>query len=178
MLKVNGVENTKDIVYGPLCFQRGVDEEGEPIYLAFYAAPVWSMEEFDKLCPFPENTNLYYNSEGKKEKDYECSAWKDTENEYWRQRWGYILLKSLEPSHVEIDGVSLDNPKTWGSVESILMDELAPYEWGQLKGLVDGANSLDERKLDANAATFIERQMAKNSSQENSSDSASAENSE
>lgn len=172
MLKVNGVENVKDIQYGPLCFKRGDD------FLAFYAVPVWTMEEFDKLCPFPENTNYYYGPDGKKMKDYECSAWKDTESEYWRQRWGYVVLKSLEPSKLEIDGITIDDPKTWGSVESTLKAELTEYEFQRLMGLVDEANALDQRKLEANAATFTARQMAKNTLQENSSSSASAETSE
>jgi len=54
MIKVNGVENTKDIMYGPLCFPRGDD------FLAFYAVPVCDMDECDKLLPFPKNTNHYF----------------------------------------------------------------------------------------------------------------------
>jgi hypothetical protein len=172
MLKVNGVENVKEITYGPLCFPRGDD------FLAFIAQPVWSMDEFDKLVPFPKNTNVFFNSEGKKVEDYECSAWKDTEAEYWRVRWGYIVLKTLEPSNMEIDGVTLDDPKTWGSVESILAGELNPQEFNRLMAMVDEANALDARKLEANKATFIERQTAKNSLQGNSSGSASAKDSE
>jgi len=171
MLRVNGVENVKDIMYGPLCFKRGDD------FLAFYATPVWSKEEFDKLCPFPENTNYFFTDKGK-QKDYECSAWKETEAEYWRKRWGWTVLKTLEPSNLEIEGVDIENPNTWANVEPILRSELAEHEFNRVMAMVDEANALDQRKLDANAATFMERQTAKNSLPENSSSSASAETSE
>jgi len=171
MLKVNGVENVKDITYGPLCFKRGDD------FLAFIAAPIWSMEEFDKILPYPDNQNVYFDASGKKVKDYECSAWKATETEYWRKRWGYVILKTLEPSNMEIDGVSLSDPKTWGKVESILKSELTEYEFQRLATLVEEANALDQRKLDANAATFMERQAAKNSLPESSPSSKLAEDS-
>jgi hypothetical protein len=172
MLRVNGVENVKDISYGPLCFKRGDD------FLTFTAVPVWSMEDFDRLNPVPENDNYFFGPDGKKTKDYDCSAWKDTEAEYWRRRWGYVILKSLEPSKIEIDGISIDDPATWGNVESALKSELTEYEFQHLMGLVDEANALDQRKLDANVATFMERQTAKNSLPENSSSSASAATSE
>lgn len=149
-MKVNGQEATKEVVFGPLCFKRGPKQ-----FLTFYAQPVWSYSEFDQLCPAPENKNVIFTRDGK-QTDHNAPAHKHALKEHGVRRWGYYILKSLEPSHIEWDTVDLEDPKTWGLVEQELRDNLAHFEYQQLMALVDEANALDADKLAENAATFFQ----------------------
>lgn len=155
-MRVGGVENIRDVVYGPLVFSRGKDAAGEEILLGFYAQPVWDLKDFEKACPIPE-CNQYVFTKGGKEKDYDHPAYKAELTEHDKKRWGYYVLKALEPSDIEDFPASLDDPKTWASVETELKKELSLYEFNQLMKLVDEANSIDSRKLDANMQTFLQR---------------------
>ena len=155
-MRVGGVENVRDVVYGPLVFSRGRDSAGEEILLAFYAKPVWDLNEFDEQCPLPECEQYQFTKDGKK-KDYDHPVYKDQLAEHDKKRWGYYTLKSLQPSDLELETASLDDPETWGNVESELRSELNLYEFAKLMRLVDEANSLDTRKLDANMETFLQR---------------------
>lgn len=159
-MKVGGVENSKGAVYGPIVFNRG------DAFLAFFAQPVWDYDEFDALCPMPKNRYVRFTKEGK-ETDPDNPAFKEEMVEYNRKRWGYTILKSLEPSELEMDGISLADPNTWASVESVLRQELAVFEFTQVMSLIDQANALDEDKLAANVETFFQRRAAAEESSEN-----------
>jgi hypothetical protein len=156
-MKVGGVENVKDVKYGPVVFSRGKGPDGEERLLAFYAQPVWTMDEFEKKCSPPECDYYYFEKDGKK-KDYEHPEYLQKVAEHDRKRWGYYTLKSLEPSNLELEKASLGDPSTWGNVEAELKSELNQYEFVQLMNLVNSANSLDSRKLEANLETFLQRQ--------------------
>jgi hypothetical protein len=156
-MRINGVstEKTKAIFPAPgkpLAFKRGEE------FLAFYATPVWNMDEFHQLCPPPENEHYRF-EKGGKVKDPEAPAYLEQLAIYARKRWGYLVLKSLEPSKIEWDGVSLDDPNTWVNVEEELKKHLAFYEFAKLMELVDEANALDQEKLEGNAESFF-RQMS------------------
>lgn len=150
-MKVNGVSADKSsALFGPLVFKRGEE------FLAFYAQPVWDLDEFRASCPEPENTYTRFTKNGK-EADPNAPAYQEALTEYYRKRWGYVVLKSLEPSNIEWEGVSLSDPGTWGEVERELKSNLALYEFAKLMQLVDEANAIDDDKLEENAETFFQR---------------------
>jgi len=133
----------------PLTFRRGND------YLAFFAQPVWDFDEFSALCPLPENTHYRF-EKGGKVKDPDAPAYREALKDYARKRWGYLVLKSLEPSRIEWNTVDPDDPETWGNVEHDLRSILSHYEVAALLHLVDEANALDAEKLEDNAKSFFQ----------------------
>lgn len=154
-MKINGVSTDKSSAIfpapdKPLTFRRGNQ------FLAFYAQPVWDMDEFNELCPMPENTHFRF-EKGGKVKDPDAPAYRAALAEYSRKRWGYVVLKSLEPSNIEWDGVSLDDPSTWLNVEEELKKVLAVYEFARVMELVDEANAIDDAKLEENAKSFFQK---------------------
>lgn len=156
-MKINGVSADKSTAIfpapgKPLTFKRGEN------FLAFYAQPVWNMDEFNALCPPPENTNYRF-EKGGKVKDPDAPQWREKLADYSRKRWGYVVLKSLEPSNIEWEKVSLDDPKTWLYVEEELKEHLAVYEFAKVMELVDEANAIDEAKLEANAESFFQQSL-------------------
>lgn len=172
-MKVNGVEaKREDAVYGPVSFQRGIDEDGNPVYLDFLAVPLWDRKEFDELCPAPTPPVKGYKPDGSKTYDEEAPdhlAKKRARSAKW---WGYLVLTSLAPSNIEWESVSIDDPDTWDKVE----DELGPpngilsyYEFGKVMDLVNQANALDQAKLEANLQSFWQRR-AGSAQQSNSQD--------
>lgn len=149
-MKVGGVENDKSVVFGPVTFSRGKNK-----FLAFYAQPVWDLDEFNRLCPPPVNKNYVF-TKGGKQLDSEAPAYLHDLQEYYRRRWGYVVLKSLEPSQIEWGTVNVSDPSTWGLVQSELQKELSVYEFAKVMNLVDEANALDETKLEENAKSFFQ----------------------
>lgn len=159
-MKINGQSTKANAIFPepgkPLTFRRG---DG---FIAFYAQPVWDLEEFDALMPPPVNTKYRYTKNGK-ELDPNAPEYKEALANYVTARWGYVVLKSLEPSKelgVEWENVSLDDPATWPNVEAELKEALGVYEFAKVMQLVDEANAIDSAKLEANAESFFQRQSA------------------
>ena len=138
-------------MFGPLTFKRG------DTFLTFYAQPVWNLDEFNQAVKRPVNEFVRFNSQGKKEADPDAPAYREELIEYGRKRWGYLVLKSLEPSNIEFEKVSLSDPSTWPLVEQELKENLGIYEFAKVMSLVDEANALDEEKLEENAKSFFQR---------------------
>jgi hypothetical protein len=160
-MKVNGESTKANALFPaqgkPLTFKRGNG------FIGFYAQPVWDMEEFDELYPKPVNKKIRFNKNapGGKEADPNSPEHKEALAEYARARWGYVVLKSLEPSKelgVEWEAVSLTDPKTWVDVEKELKESLGIYEFAKVMQLVDEANAIDDAKLEANAESFFRGQ--------------------
>lgn len=149
-MKVNGVTNDKDVKFGPVVFKRGPNK-----FLTFYAQPVWSMDEFNSICPAPVNRFYVFTTAGK-QLDDQAPAYLEELKEFYRRRWGYVMMKSLEPSKIEWGKVNPSDPKTWGFVEEELRGELSVYEFAKVAKLVDEANALDEDKLEENAKSFFQ----------------------
>lgn len=169
-MKVNGVTVDKSTaLFGPLTFKRG------DAFLAFYAQPVWDLEEFHALCPYPENTYTRFTKNGK-EPDPDAPAWRELVSRYQRKRWGYVVLKSLEPSKIEWEGVSIEDPSTWDKVEAELSSNLGLYEFAKVMQLVDEANAIDDAKLEENAQSFF--LMLQKADTEKNSQAAEAESSD
>lgn len=149
-MKVNGVSNDKNVKFGPVVFKRGANK-----FLTFYAQPVWSMDEFNAVCPPPVNRSYIFTKNGK-ELDDNAPAYLEELKQFYRKRWGYVMLKSLEPSKIEWGKVNPSDPKTWSMVEEELREELSIYEFAKVAKLVDEANALDEEKLEENAKSFFQ----------------------
>lgn len=153
-MKINGVTPDKaTAIYPapnkPLTFKRGDS------FLAFYAQPVWSFRDFHAMCPVPENTHYRF-EKGGKTKDPDHPAYLEQLALYGRKRWGYMVLKTLEPSNIEWDTVSLSDPNTWLNVEDELRAVLSFYEFAKVIELVETANALDDDKLEENAQSFFQ----------------------
>ena len=175
-MKSNGKSLRENAIFGPLCFKR----KGELI--TFFAQPVWDYREFEELCPVPENkaTAFVRNERGKvvKQVDPDSQEHKMALQGREEQRFGYYLMKSLEPSFkpegdLEWEKVDPKNPLTWGLAEQELRDSLSFYEFTNVLALVDEANALDNAKLEENAESFFLRQA-----NEAISDARKAESSE
>lgn len=117
-------------------------------------AEATNLDEFDVLCPEPKPP-------GKLTKD----GWiPDVDNENYRQtinnhnekRIAYLVIKSLEPSEIEWDTVSIDNPKTWiNYVQDFKNAGLTTIEINRIVKCVMQANSLDEDKLEQARKVFL-----------------------
>lgn len=171
-MRVRGVDTKPlDLKYGPEVFQRG-DEE-----LVFYAQPVWSFDEFEALVPFPENDTYVFTPKGK-EKDWDSPSWKQKQDDYNRKRWGWFVLKALEPSEIEWSKVSLDDPDTFVYVEDELRESLLPVEFTRVMNLAEQASSLDARKLEENRESFLRRQARRTEDGTQSGEATSTSSSE
>lgn len=177
-----GEKSTNDCSdFGPLVFRRGPNS-----FLAFYAQPVWDLDEFYAVCPEPVNKAVVFTPEGKKP-DPESTVYRDDMAEFYAKRWGFTILRTLVNSVAIVDGeeaplqwetAKLDDPETWAGVEKELSDSLSVYEFGRVLTLVQEANALDEEKLEENAASFFQlraecaqKSKSLNSGKKNTSDS-------
>jgi hypothetical protein len=156
-MTVGGVENIKETAHTkPYVIARGTLPNGEPRLLAFIAQPIWSFQDFRDRCPVPElpATCVKFTSKGKVA-DNRHPEYIALLVEHGRQQWGYTILKSLEPSQIVFDGISLADPTTWGGVETALKEELGHYAFARVMRLVDEAQGIDEDKLEENRQTFF-----------------------
>ncbi len=150
-MRVDGEElNNEDAVYGPFVIRRGDKLHG------FYTRPVWTMDGFDEMVPEPEPLpgETVFTKNGKKP-DFDHPEFKARLAKYSRQRWGYFVLYSLEPSNVEFDGVDIGDPESLDKVEEAIKASLGHYEYAGLMRLVDEANSIDKLKMEANRKSFL-----------------------
>jgi hypothetical protein len=112
------------------------------------------MDEFYKLCPEPVPPALL-TKEGKKP-DLKDTGYLQQEAEHRKRRWGYIVVKSLEPSEVEWDTVKLDNPASWANWDDDLKaNGFTAAERNRVFSLCLEANSLDERKIQQARELFL-----------------------
>lgn len=118
------------------------------------ARAVSDMGEFEKLVPEPK-------APGKLTKDgmvpqNDDPTYRQKLEHYTSQRFAYMVLCSLEPSEIEWEKVSLDNPKTWLLWDKELKEAgLAEVEINRIIMCVMQANSLDEAKLKEARELFL-----------------------
>jgi hypothetical protein len=119
---------------------------GEPI--VFIARGLPDLDDFEKLCPEPQPP-------GKLTKDGwvpnpDDKGYKAIVAAYHKKRLAYMVIKSLEPTEIEWDHVSLDNPATWTNWDKELKAEgLTQVEVNRVIQIVLEANCLSEDKLKA-----------------------------
>lgn len=115
------------------------------------------MEGFNALCPMPEPP-------GKLTKegfvpDPDAPGYSDILANYTKQRLGYMVVHSLEPSNVEWDTVRADNPKTWTRWDAELRKAgLTQVEVNRILQLVIETNSLSEDRLREARDAFLRGQ--------------------
>jgi hypothetical protein len=136
--------------------------EGE---IVFRARAVVSMDEFEALVPIPKAPGVLTKDGMVPQLDDETYLQKM--DRYNTQRFAYICVKSLIPSDIEWEEVTLDNPKTWTKWEKELSDAgLSDVEVNRVARCVMQANALDEGKLQEARELFLrgEAEVAKRSS--------------
>jgi hypothetical protein len=130
------------------------------------ARAIPDMDHFNEVCPAPKPP-------GGLTKDGFVPNLKDDTytkrlEQHNLQRIGYMVVKSIEPSKIEWERVSLDNPKTWLEWEEELKESgFTTMEQNLILGLVMEVNNLNEAKLNEARASFLRGQ------EQEQSDSAS-----
>jgi hypothetical protein len=161
-MKFNGVSTAEDAYYGPVSFDRR-GPNGEERLITFIAKPVPSFDDFNARCPEPESDQVVFakNAEGKitKQADTDSDSYREKLVRHGRQRWGYLILKSLEESPgLEWEKCSLEDPESWDKADDELREALRHFEYPEVRRIIEEANSLDAAKLEANLATFFQQQ--------------------
>ena len=114
--------------------------------IVFRAIGLRDLEEFNKVCPQPQPP-------GKRTREgfipnMNDPTYQQVMTEWGKKRFGYMLVKSLEPSEIEWDTVNLADPRTWLQWEDELRDSgLTQIEVNRVATLVLEANALDDEKL-------------------------------
>jgi hypothetical protein len=126
--------------------------------IVFRARGVQDYDEFDALCPEPKPPGILKPKEGWVPNPDE-PGYKDMMKTYGLKRMGWLVIKSLEPSNVEWDEVSLDNPSTWTNwQDEFLANGFTLVECNRIQHLTFEANCLDEAKLEKAREAFLRGQ--------------------
>ena len=116
-------------------------------------------EEFDKLVPMPVAPNVR-TKDGSKP-DHKDKNYKKAVEIRDNQRFAFMVIKSLEPSEIEWEKVSLEQPNTWIKWKEELMDAgISEIETNRIVNAVMSANSLDEAKIEEARKNFLHGQGA------------------
>lgn len=127
--------------------------------IVFRAIGLRDMDEFNKVCPQPQPP-------GKRTRDgfvpnTNDPTYQQVLTEWGKKRFGYMLVKSLEPTEIEWDTVSLSDPRTWTHWEEDLRNGgLSQIEVNRVAALVLEANALDDEKLSKAREVFLHGQEA------------------
>ena len=123
--------------------------------IVFKARGLPDMDEFNKLSPEPA-APCRKMADGTASADDKDPGDPAQTVQHTRQRWAYLVVKSLEPSQIEWDTVKLDEPATWTNWEADLKaNGFTGVECNRIFGLMLSANSLDERKIKAARESFL-----------------------
>jgi len=168
-MKINGktFSNVRAIA-GPYPIERIID--GKKTVFGIYAQPVWSYDEFNRLYPRPQPPvgGWSPSSGGKKSDEKNPQYLQDLDN-WTLAREGWSIMKSLEPSNIELDDVDMKDPRTW----HLIVDRLqggedgstgmfSYFEYNAIIGLMDEACGIDKEKVAVNRESFLSEQQAQN----------------
>ena len=147
-MKIGGVE-----VRGPseevLVLPRPMGED-----IVFRAKACMDIDEFDKIVPEPKPTARL--EKGGWKENFDDPAYQEAVKKHGQLRFAYMILKTLEPSEIEWSTVKMDQPSTWLSWETELIDAgLSRTEVNRVINCVSAANSLDDAKLEAARESFL-----------------------
>jgi len=146
-MKINGVE-----VSGPNEEFLVLPRSGGNI--VFRARAIRSFEEFDALVPPPKAPGIRTKAGFTlNEKD---PTYREQREYYDKQRYAYMVLKSLEPSEIEWTRVKIDVPGTWVDWKDEFQEAgFNEFEINRIQQVVSQANSLDEGKLEEARKNFL-----------------------
>lgn len=123
------------------------------------ARAVLDMDEFTNSCPLPKAPGMLTKDGFKSNTD--APAYREQLNLHSNLRFAFIALKSLEPSNIEWDTVTMDKPNTWANWEVDLRAAgFSGVEVQRITVLIMQANSLDEGKLKSAREAFLLGQAA------------------
>jgi len=151
-MKIGGIDPSTLCNEVLLVLPRGEQE------LVFRARGLKDMDVFNAKCPQPKPP-------GKLTRDGYVSIDDDPTylavlDKWSKQRLGYIMFHSLEPSNIEWDTVDEDDPRTWPNWEKDLREGgLSEIECTRILNLVTEANALDEAKLIKAREVFLRGQV-------------------
>lgn len=118
------------------------------------AKAVSDMSEFKALVPEPKPPGKL--TKNGWEPTLNDETFKQKMTKYGEQRYAFLLIQSLEPSKIEWEKVTLDNPKTWTLWgEELLAAGLSTVEVDRISVCVMRANALDEAKLTEARELFL-----------------------
>jgi hypothetical protein len=148
-MKIGGIDPTTLPDEEFLVLPRGEKQ------VVFRARGVPNYDEFDALCPEPTAPMINRAGQGwvpnKEEPGY-----KDMMKTYAEKKMSWLVIKSLEPSDIEWDKVSLDDPSTWLEWDQeFIKNGFTMVECNRIQHLAFEANCLDEGKLEKALAAFL-----------------------
>jgi hypothetical protein len=118
------------------------------------AQTIKNFKEFESMVNVPQPGGARTKDGFKK--DYKAKSYLDAVEHYERQRYAYMVLKSLEPSEIEWEKTDLGDPSTYLGWEEELQEAgLSEIETNKITALVNDANSLNEVKLQAARDAFL-----------------------
>lgn len=149
-MKIGGVE-----VNGPanevLVLPRATSQD-----IVFTCQAVLDMSQFEAMCPEPKAKAILMAGKRNFEPNLKDPTYIQQCADHASKRFAFIALKSLEPSNIEWDSVSLDKLETWESWEKELQSAgLSTIEVNRVIVAVMRANSLDEDMLEKARASFL-----------------------
>ncbi len=119
------------------------------------ARAVLSMEDFERYVPQPQAPRAWVKGKGNvlMTDDPNFKAEMET---YGSKRFAFMAVKSLEPSEIEWESVSIDDPSTWtGWTDELKAAGLSDVEIQRIIVCIMQANSLDEGKLKEAREVFL-----------------------
>lgn len=110
--------------------------------------------DFDALVPEPVAPGIRTRDGFKPDENDE--TYREALSRRSQQRFDYVILRSLEPSNIEWETVSIDDPTTWSKWSTEMQNAgMAEAETNRIIMCVLAANSLDDDKIKAARETFL-----------------------
>jgi len=151
-----------NVVYLVLPRNPEIDEEGNEHDrdIVIKAQAVQDLSTLDTLLPEPKPPAAMGKG-GEKVFNYKDTTYKQQTLQYNLKKIAYIVIKSLEPSEIEWDGVDLEDPSTWlRYVDEFKEAGFSQIEINKIGAAALEANALDEAKLDKARADFLRGRAA------------------
>ena len=123
-------------------------------FLVFRIRPLPDMDEFEKFVKEPSPPAVL-TKDGKK-LDTDEPGYKQQLANYAKQKLGYMVIKSLEPSDIEWETVDPENPSTWINWQEDFKNAgFTSVEVNTIFNFVLEANTLSEEKLKKARESFL-----------------------
>lgn len=152
-IKIAGKEVSTQANEDFIILTRGEDS------IIIRARALQDMDEFLDAVKEPKPPGKLVRGEWKD--NVEDPTYKQRMETFSKQRAGFLVIRSLEPSEIEWETVVDDDPKTWPNWEDDLKNSgFTNVECNHILTLVMGVNQLDEAKMKAARESFLRGQEA------------------